>query len=130
MPALKKLKMPYLFDHLARTGPKEAKGPEFDELLRVLRSEEDIWINLYSFYQRSEQGPSHYSDMVSIAQAFIETRLERVLWGTNWPHGGVRVPIPNDADLLDFLLMAAPEEATRNRILSDNPGSLYGWQEE
>jgi predicted TIM-barrel fold metal-dependent hydrolase len=127
IPALKKLKMPYLFDHLARTGPKEAKGLEFDELLRVFRSEEDIWINLYSFYQRSEDGPPHYSDMVSIAQAFIETRLERVLWGTNWPHGGVRVPIPNDADLLDFLLVTAPDEKVRKQILSDNPAALYGW---
>ncbi|MGH7844067.1 MAG: amidohydrolase family protein [Candidatus Binatia bacterium] len=130
VPGLKRLKMPYLFDHVARTGPNEAKQPEFAELLRILESEEDVWINLYSFYQRSEEGPPHYSDMVSIAQAIIETRPDRVLWGTNWPHGAVRVPIPNDADLLDFLLIAAPEEATRNRILSDNPGALYGWQEK
>ena len=129
VPALKGLKMPYLFDHVARTGPKEAKQPEFAELLRILESEEDVWINLYSFYQRSEEGPPHYSDMVSIAQAIIETRPDRVLWGTNWPHGGVRVPIPNDADLLDFLLVAAPDEEMRKRILSDNPATLYGWND-
>jgi 2-pyrone-4,6-dicarboxylate lactonase len=129
VPALKKLKMPYLFDHVARTGPKEAQGAEFQELLQVLRSEEDVWINLYSFYQRSEEGPPHYSDMVSIAQAIIDARPDRVMWGTNWPHGAVRVPIPNDADLLDFLLVAAPAEEIRKRILSDNPATLYGWSD-
>ena len=127
VPALKKLKMPYLFDHVARTGPKEAKQPEFAELLRILKSEEDVWINLYSFYQRSEEGPPRYSDMASVAQAILETRPDRVLWGTNWPHGGVRVPIPNDADLLDFLLIAAPDEKIRKLILTDNPAVLYGW---
>jgi predicted TIM-barrel fold metal-dependent hydrolase len=65
--------------------------------------------------------------MVGIVQAIIETRWDHVLWGTNWPHAGVRVPMPNDGDLLDFLLEAAPEEQTRNRILVDNPANLYGW---
>ncbi|HWP57801.1 MAG TPA: amidohydrolase family protein [Candidatus Acidoferrales bacterium] len=129
VPALKKLRMPYLFDHVARTGPREATGGDFRELLRLLRSEEDIWINLYSFYQRSEEGPPRYADMVPIAQAIVEARPERVLWGTNWPHGGVRVPIPNDADLLDFLLVSVPDEKTRKLILSDNPAKLYGWSQ-
>ena len=35
--------------------------------------------------------------------------------------------MPNDGDLLDFLLTAAPDESTRNRILVDNPAKLYGW---
>jgi 2-pyrone-4,6-dicarboxylate lactonase len=67
--------------------------------------------------------------MVSVAQALIDARRERVLWGTNWPHGGVRVPIPNDADLLDFLLVAVPDESIRKLILSDNPAILYGWSD-
>jgi predicted TIM-barrel fold metal-dependent hydrolase len=129
LPKLKKLRMPYLFDHVARSGPDQtAGGREFQELLRVLQSEENVWINLYSFYQRSIEGPPRYSDMTRIAQAIIEARPRRVLWGTNWPHGGVRVPIPNDADLLDFLLTAVPDEQTRTRILSDNPAQLYGWE--
>ncbi len=48
-------------------------------------------------------------------------------WGSNWPHGGIAVPMPNDADLLDFLLAAAPKETIRKQILADNPARLYGW---
>ena len=129
VPELKKLTMPYLFDHLARSGPDKINDPIFHELLRILRSEENIWINLYSFYQRSQEGPPHYSDMVPVAQALVDARVERVLWGTNWPHGGVRVPIPNDADLLDFLVAAVPDEKIRKLILSDNPAKLYGWSD-
>jgi len=39
----------------------------------------------------------------------------------------VRVPMPDDGDLLDFLLAAVPNEKTRNAILADNPARLYGW---
>jgi predicted TIM-barrel fold metal-dependent hydrolase len=35
--------------------------------------------------------------------------------------------MPNDGDLLDFLLSAVRNEAIRKQILSDNPARLYGW---
>jgi hypothetical protein len=35
--------------------------------------------------------------------------------------------MPNDGDLLDFLLAAAPEKQTQKMILADNPATLYGW---
>jgi hypothetical protein len=37
------------------------------------------------------------------------------------------VPTPDDGDLLDFMLAAAPEENARKLILADNPAKLYGW---
>jgi 2-pyrone-4,6-dicarboxylate lactonase len=51
-----------------------------------------------------------------------------VIWGSNWPHGGIAVPMPNDGDLLDFLLTSVPDETIRKQILVDNPAKLYGWQ--
>jgi predicted TIM-barrel fold metal-dependent hydrolase len=33
--------------------------------------------------------------------------------------------MPNDGDLLDLMLEWAPDEAVRNRILSDNARRLY-----
>lgn len=128
VPVLQQLKMPFVFDHVAHAEPRQSfTDHEFKTLLAILKNEEHAWINLYSFYQLSVAGPPQYRDMVGIVQAIIETRWDHVLWGTNWPHAGVRVPMPNDGDLLDFLLEAAPEEQTRNRILVDNPANLYGW---
>jgi D-galactarolactone isomerase len=35
--------------------------------------------------------------------------------------------IPDDADLLDLLLEWAPDDATRRKILVDNPAAFYGF---
>jgi 2-pyrone-4,6-dicarboxylate lactonase len=122
VPLLKRLMLPYVF-----AQPNDHSHVKFKELLRVLREEEYAWINLYSFYQRSQEGPPHYSDMLPIVGALVQARADRVIWGSNWPHAGISVPTPNDADLLDFLLAAVPEEKDRRLILADNPGRLYGW---
>jgi 2-pyrone-4,6-dicarboxylate lactonase len=125
---LNSLKVPYIFDHVAHAEPHQNKNDrEFGELLAILKNEEHAWINLYSFYQLSNAGPPDYSDMLAVVGAIVEARPDHVVWGSNWPHGGIAVPMPNDADLLDFLLAAAPKETIRKQILADNPARLYGW---
>jgi 2-pyrone-4,6-dicarboxylate lactonase len=125
---LNALEVPYVFDHVAHAEPHQTKKDrQFSELLAILENEEHAWINLYSFYQLSHAGPPDYSDMVDVVRAIIEVRPEHVIWGSNWPHAGIAVPMPNDADLLDFLLIAVPDEGTRRLILADNPAKLYGW---
>lgn len=128
VPFLTGLKMPYVFDHVAHAGPHQKNNDrEFRELIGILANEEHAWINLYSFYQLSESGPPEYTDMIEVVRSIIDARPERVIWGSNWPHAGISVPMPNDGDLLDFLLAAAPEENQRKLILADNPARLYGW---
>jgi predicted TIM-barrel fold metal-dependent hydrolase len=121
--------VPYVFDHVAHAEPDQHKHgrKEFAELLAILKNEEHAWINLYSFYQLSKSGSPDYADMVEVIQAIIAVRPDHVIWGSNWPHPSISVPTPNDGDLLNFLLAAAPEEHARTRILSGNPAKLYGW---
>jgi 2-pyrone-4,6-dicarboxylate lactonase len=129
VPLLNSLNVPYVFDHVAHSEPHQDKNDrEFRELLATLKNAEHAWINLYSFYQLSESGPPDYSDMVDVVRLIIETRPDRVIWGSNWPHGGIAVPMPNDGDLLDFLLTSVPDETIRKQILVDNPAKLYGWE--
>jgi len=128
VPFLNSLNVPYMFDHVAHAEPHmTSENHEFAELLRILRNEEQAWINLYSFYQLSEAGPPDYHDMVDVVQAMVANRADNIVWGSNWPHGGVSVPMPDDGDLLDFLVTAVPDEQTRNAILTENPARLYGW---
>jgi len=128
VPFLNSLKVPYMFDHVAHAEPgMKSEDKEFAELLRILKNDEQAWINLYSFYQLSESGPPDYRDMLEVIQSLVANRSDNIVWGSNWPHGGVRVPMPDDGDLLDFLLAAVPDEKTRNAILADNPARLYGW---
>ena len=128
VPFLRSLNMPCVFDHVAHAEPgMNNDDHEFRELLSVLKNEEHAWINLYSFYQLSKSGPPDYADMIDVVQKIVDARSDRVVWGSNWPHAGISVPMPNDGDLLDFLLAVSPDERIRNSILADNPAKLYGW---
>ena len=128
VPRLNDLKMPYVFDHVAHAEPRQNRDDhEFRELLTILKNEEHAWLNLYSFYQLSEASPPGYADMIAVVREIIDAAPHRVIWGSNWPHAGIAVPMPNDGDLLDFLLAAGPDELHRNRILAENPAKLYGW---
>jgi predicted TIM-barrel fold metal-dependent hydrolase len=51
-----------------------------------------------------------------------------MLWATNWPHPGQSEPqARDDALALDLLLDWASDDASRNRILAENPAALYGF---
>ncbi|HEY3031855.1 MAG TPA: amidohydrolase family protein, partial [Bradyrhizobium sp.] len=48
--------------------------------------------------------------------------------GSDWPHPTESLAHkPNDAVLFDLLAEWAPDEATRRRILVENPEALYGF---
>ena len=49
-----------------------------------------------------------------------------MLWASNWPHPSVRPKVPDDVELLE-LADWAPDEATRKKILVDNPADLYSY---
>jgi predicted TIM-barrel fold metal-dependent hydrolase len=70
-----------------------------------------------------------YADTVPYARALIAAAPQRILWGTDWPHPNVR-HMPDDGDLVDLLAAFAPDEATRNTILVDNPARLYHFAAE
>jgi len=58
----------------------------------------------------------------------VKAAPERMLWATNWPHLGQGPERHGDeAGLLDLLLDWAPDDATRDRILTENPAALYGF---
>jgi 2-pyrone-4,6-dicarboxylate lactonase len=128
IPHLQRLGLPYVLDHVSYLAPdRPLSDPDAQTILRTLREDENCWVNLYSFYQRSATGAPAYADMIPIARALVEAAPDRVVWGTNWPHVVIEVPEPDNVDLIDFLFDAFPEEDLRNRILAGNPARLYGW---
>lgn len=61
-----------------------------------------------------------------VAEAYIKAAPQRMVWGSDWPHPTEKEK-PNDAVLFDLLTDWAPDEATRRRILVENPEALYGF---
>ena len=122
-----KLEVPVVFDHLGCVrGSEGVSSPGFQALVRMLKSRDDFWVKISSWYRRSDTG-APYDDMKPIAQALIAARPERCVWGSNWPHPECRVAIPNDGTLLDQFCDWVGDEAVLKQILVDNPAQLYGF---
>lgn len=129
IPILKNLAIPYCLDHLAQLSPDSSRQA-LRAICDLLEDDERCYVNLYGFYHVAKADPPRYGDVLPMVRALIDARPSGILWGSNWPHSSLGVPVPNDGDLLDFILAAAPNPAERQLILADNPARLYGWSDE
>ncbi|HEX4795973.1 MAG TPA: amidohydrolase family protein [Humisphaera sp.] len=97
-------------------------SPDFKTLLRLL-ARPNVWMKLSGPYHVSKKSPLA-PDVTPFALRIVEAAPDRLVWGTDWPHPTAPW-MPNDADLADMLLDWIPDEATRKKILVDNPARLY-----
>lgn len=130
--SLMKVPVPLVFDHMGGVRGSEGPGNKgFQALLRILRNRDDCWTKISSWYRRSDAGEPDYADMRPIVEALVEARRDRLVFGTNWPHPALFAPekMPNDGALIDLFCDWVPDEAIRQRIFSDNPARLYGFED-
>ena len=125
---LQRLPSPIVFDHMARVPqPAGVDHPAFALVLKLLDNGR-TWVKLSGAYMDTRTGPPTYADVSRVAQAYVKASPERMIWGSDWPHPTEKADAkPDDAILFDLLADWAPDEATRNRILVDNPAALYGF---
>ena len=124
---LRRLPVPIVFDHLGRlTPPAGIEHPAYG-VIRGLIDKGRTWVKLSGAYSNSSIGPPTYADATRVAQAYVKAAPERLVWGSDWPHPSETEHKPDDALLFDLLATWAPDETTRNRILVQNPESLYGF---
>lgn len=123
---LKALPGDLVIDHVGRfMDPVDIDHPSFKALLALLDTGR-CWVKLSAPYESSVKGTPHFADVAPLARALAKAAPERMLWASNWPHPNQKIRY-DDADMLDLLLDWVDDEATRNRILSDNPAALYGF---
>jgi D-galactarolactone isomerase len=124
---LARLPSTLVFDHLARLPlPAGTSHPAYS-IARRLADSGRVWVKLSGPYLDSAVGlEGGYADMTATARAWIAALPERTVWGSDWPHT-TESKKPDDAALFDLLGAWADDEATRKRILVDNPAKLYGF---
>src|SRR5712671_8127688 len=127
MPILEKVPSPIVFDHLAHIPEPEGVDDPLFGKVRALIDKGKTWVNLSGAYQDTKVGPPTYADSTAVAQAYAKAAPERCVWGSDWPHPGEREKKPDDAILFDLLLVWAPDEKVRHRILVENPAVLYDY---
>lgn len=125
MAQLERISGQLVIDHVGRfMEPVATDSDGFKALLRLVDG--GAWVKLSAPYESSKSG-APWSDIGVLAKELVRRAPDRMVWATNWPHP-MRDPKPDDAALLDMLLDWVPDEATRNRILADNPARLYGFR--
>ncbi len=115
-----------VFDHLGHPPePQGMNSPTF-ALIRRLLDKGNTWVKLSGAYADSKLGPPDYADSSAVAKAYVQVAPQRLVWGSDWPHPTEPADKkPDDAVLFDLLAVWAPDEATRRRILVENPAELY-----
>lgn len=122
--AIRDLPCDAVIDHNGKfLEPVDADHAALRVLLTLLDSGR-VWVKASAPYETSRTGPPEFSDVGLIARKLISANPDRIVWATNWPHGGERHK-PDDAMLMDVLLDWAPDVTVRQRILVDNPRALY-----
>jgi D-galactarolactone isomerase len=125
---LRRLPTPMVFDHLAHPPLPAGVDHSSHKIVREMIDKGRTWVKVSGAYSNSKIGPPSYPEATKIAQAFVKAAPERLVWGSDWPHPGLPDNNkPNDALLFDLLTEWATDEATRNRILVQNPEALYGF---
>jgi D-galactarolactone isomerase len=123
---IRRLPGKFVIDHTGKfLEPVEVASRPFQSLLRLVDTGR-CWVKLSAPYETSRTGAPKYEDVGRLARALVRHAPERMLWASNWPHPSARKPAPpRDEDLLDLLADWAPDEATQQKILADNPAELY-----
>jgi predicted TIM-barrel fold metal-dependent hydrolase len=125
---LQKVAAPIVFDHMGRI-PKDVgvDHPAYTVISRLI-DKGRTWVKISGAYMDTKVGPPTYADSTKLAQTFVKLAPQRMVWGSDWPHPTEKADDkPNDATLVDLLTEWAPDEATRRRILVENPAELYGF---
>lgn len=125
LPQLRAAGIDVVLDHMACVKPERGiDDPAFQTVLQALRGG-SVWIKL-TLCRVSTQAPG-YADVRPFHDAMVAANPARLLWGSDWPFVRMGEHAPDAGALLDLFHEWVPDEATRGRILVDNPADLYGF---
>jgi 2-pyrone-4,6-dicarboxylate lactonase len=124
MPTLRKLKLDFTLAHFGMFQAKDGVDqPGFRQVLELLRAgDRRCWVKLTGAYRMS--AAAGLADVAPMARALIETAPDRLIWGSDYPHLSFADKV-RSVELWNLLGSWAPAEATRQRILVENPQRLY-----
>jgi predicted TIM-barrel fold metal-dependent hydrolase len=134
---LRKSRVPVVIDHYGLHGSTRPGQPEGVSLLELL-AQPHVWIKLSAPYRVSTDPLATRADP-TWAEAILSVAPDRCVWGSDWPHTpphdqhmGSAVLSPYRSlryeTLVDDFMGAAGSTELAERVLSDNPARLYGFE--
>jgi predicted TIM-barrel fold metal-dependent hydrolase len=128
------LPVPVVFDHFASIQAAGFQASrELPVILDLLKSGQ-IYIKLSGVYRISSASPD-YAEVKDLAQRYVETNPDRILWASDWPHTNTLPGIPasqitpyrtvDDKKVLQLLPQWIPDRHNLLKVLVSNPERLY-----
>lgn len=115
------LRVPFVIDHMARLDARLGTAqPAFRTLLEIMELP-NAWIKLSGF-ERMCAKP--YDAALPFAKILADAFSDKILFGTDFPHPNLHVPV-REQELIDLIPLYAPDERTRRKLLVENPARLY-----
>jgi 2-pyrone-4,6-dicarboxylate lactonase len=126
IPVFAKLRAPFTIAHMGMFRAEQGvRQGGFQKLLYLLRHGHGrAWVKLTGTY-RMATFPT-FADAAPMARALIEAAPDRLIWGSDYPHLSFADKV-GSVQLFNLLADWAPDEATRRKILVDNPAALFGF---
>ena len=122
-----------VLDHFALWRDPSFTDPDAQQVLSLLQ-DGVVYIKLSGSYRVALQSRP---DLLTVAQRFMSTRADRLLWASDWPHtnrtpglaahevSAYRVIAPDD--LRSERDAWLPSASSQQQVLIDNPARLYGF---
>ena len=127
-PDLLKLGLPLVVDHMGRMSTSLGAEHAGIEALARMLADGKAWTKISGADRVTTTGfPFH--DVDPLAQKLIKANIDRIVWGTDWPHINYFDPadMPDDGHLVNLLDRWLPDKKDLQKVLVDNPAILYGW---
>jgi predicted TIM-barrel fold metal-dependent hydrolase len=121
LPFLADFEDDFVLDHMGYMLESDGlTSDDFAALLAVLKQGK-CWVKLSGANRIAGTAP--LSTVAPMARAFIATRPDRLIWGSDWPH--LPHAHTDTGELLNLLADWSPDPAVRQMILATSPGKLF-----
>jgi predicted TIM-barrel fold metal-dependent hydrolase len=121
---LRRATVPVVIDHMGRTPANLGVQHAGVDALRELLSEGRVWVKLSGVGNISDAAPA-YEDARLVHEALLAANPARLIWGSDWPHTRPGASAPDTRALFQLFLDWTPRSSDKQRILIENPASLF-----
>jgi len=137
--AIRRCPVPVVLDHLGYLPSDVGLDDPAVQLMLELLAEDQVWVTMSGVERLLPSGadPSaanfadtwrrHVEAIDARARALVETRSQNLLWGSDWPHVGLRLPAPEATDARSRLNRWVADPGVRQQVLVDNAVRRYGF---
>ncbi|WP_063830518.1 amidohydrolase family protein [Cupriavidus sp. SK-3] len=122
LPVLEALPCKIVIDHMGGFPPEFGVNHPTTQVIRKLLVERGAWVKLIGYRLSDDLMDSR---VIERAHAFYGDAPGQMIWGTDWPHVGIKKPVDAGQLLNAFARWFDNDPEVMHRVLAMNPACLF-----